>query len=159
MTFIDYINVIHELSNKEIGILFPYNLEIYSSNTFKLNYNINVINHNPYNTLIDFKELKYKEIVIWNSLFIFIYKKSNNGYELIQTIDENEQETNKNNKRRIKEHYYRLNSIYQLKNGILVSCNSYGLKFYKKEKNEYILESKYNTEYDAKNIIEIKEKF
>ena len=75
MLFVDYINAIHELSNKEIGILFSYNLEIYSSNTFKLNYNINVISHNPYNKLVDFKELKYKEIVIWDSLLIFIYKK------------------------------------------------------------------------------------
>ena len=39
----------------------------------------------------------------------------------------------------------------------MASCNSYGLKFYKKEKNEYILESKYNIEYEAENIIEIKE--
>ena len=52
--------------------------------------------------------------------------------------------------------YYELNSIYEMKNGKLVSCNSYGLKFYEKDKDKYNLMSIEKMKIDIHFIYEIK---
>lgn len=53
--------------------------------------------------------------------------------------------------------YYKLNSLYELRNRILVSCNSYGLKFYSKQNDKYVLISKEEIEFEVENIFEMKE--
>ena len=86
-----------------------------------------------------------------------IYDKE---YNLIQRIDENEH----GNKCKRKDYdygsstYYNINSIYEMKNGKLVSCNSYGLKFYEKDKDEYKYDliSTEKMEIDVHFIYEIK---
>ena len=71
-------------------------------------------------------------------MFFLIYDKN---YNLIQKIDEYAH----GNICQRKDYdydtvnYYEINSIYELKNGKLISCNSYGLQFY--ERNN---EDKYN---------------
>ena len=55
--------------------------------------------------------------------------------------------------------YYKLNSTYELMNGDLVSCNSYGIKFYKKEKNEYKLLSMKKLIDEVKYVVEVKKNF
>jgi len=153
---------IHELSNKNLGILLGEKLIIISHKTFQTikiiepNYNelrskYNIIQ----NQFIDFIELKNCDIVLWTSSVILIYNKECN---LIQRIDESEH--GNICKREDYDYgsttYYDINSIYEMKNGKLVSCNSYGLKFYKKEKDKYILISTEKMEIDVHFIYEIK---
>ena len=147
--------ILHELSNKNIGILFPFKLGIYSINTFKLicniTPNVNVCNLN----LINFIELKNNDIIIWSQRTILLfYKLSYKEYKQYQIINEYT----------LSPYFsydlyssYNINSIYQLKNGLLISCNSYGLYFYYKKDNKYILLSKHEISIEVENIIEIKE--
>ena len=147
--------ILHELSNKNIGILFPFKLGIYSINTFKLicniTPNVNVRNLN----LINFIELKNNDIIIWSQRTILLfYKLSYKEYKQYQIINEYT----------LSPYFsydlyssYNINSIYQLKNGLLISCNSYGLYFYYKKDNKYILLSKHEISIEVENIIEIKE--
>ena len=147
--------ILHELSNKNIGILFSSKLGIYSINTFKLicniTPNVNVCNLN----LINFIELKNNDIIIWSQRTILLfYKLSYKEYKQYQIINEYT----------LSPYFsydlyssYNINSIYQLKNGLLISCNSYGLYFYYKKDNKYILLSKHEISIEVENIIEIKE--
>jgi len=50
---------------------------------------------------------------------------------------------------------YKINYIYQLKNGNFVSCNSFGIKIYSKENDKYVLKSKKYKNDRFKNTIEI----
>ena len=85
-----------------------------------------------------------------------IYDKD---YNLFRKIDEYAQ----GNKTQRKDYdcdtveYYVINSIHELKNGKLVSCNSYGLKFYEKDNDgKYNLISTEKMEVDVNSLIEIK---
>ena len=71
-TYRNYIIIVHEISNKKIGVLFNYFLLIYSLNNFKL---LQMIEHDfksqneddIYNfELIDFIELQNGNLVLWN---------------------------------------------------------------------------------------------
>ena len=125
-----------EISNERIAILDnDKDLKIYSIKTFKL---ITKINQDYVKNFI---ELKNKDIVTCSSSKIYFYKLINNiNYELYQTIDEAQQGTNITkfienpfeNQGYWDENYYCLNSIYELINNNLVSCNSYGIKYIKK---------------------------
>ena len=176
LTFIDtkkeeysyppWITFIHKLKNNNIGIILNEKyLSIYSSNTFKLIYSIEpkknteIINEDEYFELIDFIELKNNDLLLWNSKIIIIYKQIKKSYKLFQVINEFKQGTNyiKYSKYKNKKtEYYNLNSLYELKNGLVVSCNSYGLKFYSKNNDKYILISKQKI-FNVENILEIKE--
>ena len=48
-----------------------------------------------------------------------------------------------------------MNSVYELTNNKLVSCNSNGLNIYSEENNKYILKSSHKIQYGVKHIIEI----
>ena len=147
------INAIKELSNKRIGIIFEYYLLIYSSHTFKQIYCIK-----PYDDLQEFNnrlakesdsdkiiqkeyglknfvELRNKDLIIWSYSKIFYYKLSKNINELYtihQIIDDLNQGYNYFCS------WYNIHSVNELMNGSLVSCNSTGLKYYKKENDNYI---------------------
>ena len=106
------------------------------------------------NKFVDFIELKNSDIVLWTSNIILIYNKE---YNLIQKIDEREH----GNLCQREDYdydivtYYYINSIYEMKNGKLVSCNFYGLKFYKNiDKYNLILTEK--MEINVHFIFEIK---
>ena len=126
---------VYELSEKRIAVLDRNltNVKIYSLKTGNI---INKINKENIEKII---ELKNKDIVLNSSHEIYIYKLlPNKNYELYQTINEFNQGTNIMKKlvfRREKFEYYNINSVYEMMNGDLVSCNSYGLKIYKKEEN------------------------
>ena len=153
---------IHELSNQNLGILLDEKLIIICSKTFKTIKIIEpdrseIVSKKSFmgNKFIDFIELKNCDIVLWTSNVILIYDKECN---LIQRIDEAED----GNLCHRKDYdydsvtYYDINSIYEMKNGKLVSCNSYGLKFYEKDKDKYNLISTEKMEIDVHFIYEIK---
>ena len=155
---------IHELSNKAFGILFENKLVIFSTKIFKKIKIIEPKNEEKYslgnfysynNKFIDFLELKNSNIVLWTSNIILIYDKD---YNLIQKIDE--YEPGNKSKREDYDYgtheYYEINSIYELKNGKLISCNSYGLKFYEKDNNRYNLILTEKIEIDVDYVVEIK---
>ena len=153
---------IHELSNENLGILLDEKLIIITHKTFKTikiiepNYNeIHSSKEITGNGFVDFIELKNCDIVIWTSNVILIYNKE---YNLIQRIDEVEQGNLCIREDSDYDHvtYYDINSIYEMKNGKLVSCNSYGLKFYEKDKDKYNLISTEKMEIDVHFILEIK---
>jgi hypothetical protein len=141
-TYRNLIIIVHEISNKKIGVLLNYVLLIYSLNNFKL---LQMIEQdfksknedNIYNfEFIGFIELKNCNLVIWNKQEILIYKSIGKKYELHQKINEFEQGT----KRVVYDDYfhrddiyYEISCVYELLNGNLVSGNSYGLKIYEKK--------------------------
>ena len=175
-----FINFIHHLKDNNIGIIIDGGyLSIYSPKTFKLIYKIQppkdilVINKDYSSRILGFIEIKNNDLFLWTSRIILIYKKLENTYKLLQTINEFEQGTNcikridyyddddyyyyeeiEKNKKEI--YCYELNSLYELRNEIIVSCNSYGLKFYYKKNGEYILISKKQISYTVENVLEIK---
>ena len=177
MTFVDtkkeeysyppMITFIHKLKNNNIGIIFNHNyLSIYSSNTFKLIYSIKptknniIMNEVKYFDLSGFIELKNNDLLLWTSKIIIIYKQSKESYKLLQVINEFKQGTNYieyDSDDDSETESYNLNSLHELRNGLLVSCNSYGLKFYSKNNDKYNLISKHKIEYNVENILEIKE--
>ena len=166
------INIIHQLKNNKIGILFDQEyISIYSSITFKFIYKlepkeeklIEIIGKYYFN-LIDFLELKNDDLFLWTSRFIIIYKKLKKGYQFLQIINENEQQCEQEMTKFVKDRFknkeildYNLNSIHELKNGFIVSCNTYGLKFYNKKYDKYIWIKKDKIELEVENLIEIKE--
>ena len=78
----------------------------------------------------DFIEMKDSDLVLCTNKMILFYKLYGKEYKLNQVISRN----------------YEINSLYELSNGNLVSCGSFGMEIYykNKEKNEYILLSKHN---------------
>ena len=177
MTFIDtkkeeysyppWITSIHKLKNNNIGIIIDKTyLSIYSLNTFKLIYSIEptknneIISEDNYFRLLDFIELKNNDLLLWTSKIIIIYKQSKESYKLLQVINEFKQGTNYiayDSEDDSETESYNLNSLHELRNGLLVSCNSYGLKFYSKNNDKYNLISKQKIELNVENILEIKE--
>ena len=164
---------IKELSKNHIGILFIDNLlTIYDSNTFTkineikidINSSNNLEENDNKNRIINFIELKNSDLVFWTLQEIMFYKISEKGYISYQTINESIQEEKKdddymffrmerysyNNKDR-----YTINSISELKNGNLVSCNSYGIKIYTKKNDNYILLLKHELDIEVVNSTEI----
>jgi hypothetical protein len=149
---------VYELSNKRIAVLFnnkEKEVKIYSLENWNL---ITKINQDFIKKII---ELKNNDLVINSNSKIYFYKLlPNQNYELYQTIDEYEQGTFKEKLPFLKgnnEKDYSLNSIYQLINEDLVSCNSYGIKIYKKDSdNKYKLSYIKEIKSEIVNAFEIK---
>ena len=99
--------------------------------------------------LIDFIELKNSDIVLWSSNNILILKKNKNEYKFHQKIYEYEN-TNEDEESFSyfppHEYPYNINIINELRNGNLISGNSFGLILYTKDKNKdsYVLLLKKN---------------
>ena len=122
---------IFELSNKRIAIKNKNELSIYSLNNFKLITKIkNIYESDKY------IELKNKDIVRKNDLYINFFKLSGKKYKLFQTIQENG-----------------LKSIYKLNNGNFFSCSYNGINIYTKKENQYKLILNYKR--DAIDAIEV----
>ena len=139
---------IHKLRKKKIGILYEDSLLIYSSNNFsKINHiemdrneilkfldikKVKDYYDNYYTSpeFNDFIEMKDSDLVLCAYKMILFYKLYGKEYKLNQVIGRN----------------YEINSLYELSNGNLVSCGSFGMEIYYKIKvtNEYILLSKHN---------------
>ncbi len=153
---------IKELSNGRIGILFEDSLLIENIKTSKKidEIKLPVIMHYD-EGIFDFIELKNSELILWSSETIYVYQIIDDKYNLYQNINESEEEKEKRKQNEIDSYFgskhkkYEINSIYELSNGNLVSCNSYGLKIYIKNNEKYILESKHDMEIDVRKIIEI----
>ena len=153
---------IKELSNGRIGILFEDSLLIENIKTSKKidEIKLPVIMHYD-EGIFDFIELKNSELILWSSKTIYVYQIIDDKYNLYQNINESEEEKEKRKQNEIDSYFgskhkkYEINSIYELSNGNLVSCNSYGLKIYIKNNEKYILESKHDMEIDVRKIIEI----
>ena len=155
--------VVEELKNNDLLIYSSRKIYVYKlakNNNYELYQTIQIIEEYKYDDeLINgIIELKNNDLLIYSSRKIYIYKLAkNNNYELYQIIDEYKQGTFKKKKKpqekwcegnsRFKE-IYELNSIYELMNGNLISCNSYGIKIYKKNKEGkyelYVIEIKSN---------------
>lgn len=176
LNFNEKIITIQELSNNRFGILFVNLLSIYSSKTLKKINEINlesslfqnsekdeIESENKKDIVIDFIELKNFDLVLWTTKAkILFYKLADNNYTLSQTISEKIQEEKKeeyffrerfysNNK-----DVYNINSIYQLTNGNLLSCNTNGIKIYTKKNDKYELELNYPMDIEVMLAIEIK---
>lgn len=163
---------VKELSKNRVAILFNNNiLEIYNSNTFskineiKVNVspseNLEKIGYK--NLVFDFIELKNFDLVFWTVEAIYFYNLSEKEYTQYQIINESTQEEGNNQKIRRMHRFdynnkeiYKINSICELKNGNLVSSNSYGIKIYNKEKGKYKLLSKQKLNVEVMDAIEIK---
>ena len=153
---------IKELSNGRIGILFEDSLLIENIKTSKKidEIKLPVIMHYD-EGIFDFIELKNSQLILWSSETIYVYQMIDDKYNLYQNINESEEEKEKRKQNEIDSYFgskhkkYEINSIYELSNGNLVSCNSYGLKIYIKNNEKYILESKHDMEIDVRKIIEI----
>lgn len=52
--------------------------------------------------------------------------------------------------------YYNINSMYKLKNGYLISCNSYGIKLYEKINGKYELKQKKKIGEEIRKVIKDK---
>ena len=159
--------MISKLSNKRVSILakeinddkkiiFIYSL-ITGELITKIHLNINDIIENVI-------ELKNNDLVIFNKHKIYIYYLINDNYILNQTINEYEQGTNLkiinsqlfgNETEISKEGTYHINSIYELNNGNLVSCNVYGIKIYHKENGLYKLLYMKEIKDEVENVIEL----
>ena len=154
---------IKELSNKRIGILLNDSLSIYYINNFKKSEEIELPIVNGYSNderIFDFIELKNSDLVLWAPDKILLYKISENKYQLYQTIKDLEEP--KKIKDLDEDFYYgsnkkkyQINSVYELSNGNLVCCNSFGLTIYKRNNDKYELDSKHEMELDVRKIIEI----
>ena len=169
---------IKELSNNRIGILFVHLLSIYSSKTFKKINEIKLDNtlfknsekdeknsDNKNEIVIDFIELKNLDLVLWTTkATILFYNLSDTNYSLFQTIKENIQKEEKEEEEyfHMERFYsnnkdvYNINSIYQLSNGNIVSCNTNGIKIYSKKNDKYELELSCPLDIEVMNAIEIK---
>ena len=153
-------------------------LSIYSSKIFKKINEIKLDNtlfqnsekeennsDNKNEIVIDFIKLKNLDLVLWTTkATILFYNLCDSNYSLSQTIKENIQKEEKeeeeffymerfysNNK-----DVYNINSIYQLSNGNIVSCNTNGIKIYSKKNDKYELELSYPMDIEVMNAIEIK---
>ena len=153
---------IKELSNGRIGILFEDSLLIEDIKTSKKidEIKLPVIMHYD-EGIFDFIELKNSQLILWSSETIYVYQMIDDKYNLYQNINEKEEEKEKRKQNEIGSYFgskykkYEINSIYELSNGNLVSCNSYGLKIYIKNNEKYILDSEHDMEIDVRKIIEI----
>ena len=152
------INSFKELKDKRIVFNFGNQLKIYS---LEKGNSITIINQTE---IKKFLELKNNDLIIYSWSEIFCYKlKKDYNYELYQTIDESNQEINKTKKREIfKFNYFSNNDIYyiinvyELSNGDLVSCNTYGIKIYKKDINgQYKFSIFQQIDEDARYLLEI----
>ena len=144
---------IYELSNKRIAILEEDEPEI---KIYSLNGNLlTKLEHNHIKNII---ELKNSDLVICTTNQIYIYKlKQNNNYELYQSISPVEpditQDENFNHLLEI------LVSINELKNGSLITWNSYCIKIYKKDKDDKFTLSakkKFNKKNNIIDVFELK---
>ena len=164
-------NKLKELQNNDFVTYSSRKIYIYKlakNNNYELYQTIQIIEENKYDKLIDgIIELKNNDLLIYSSRKIYIYKLAkNNNYELYQTIDEYKQGTFKKKEKPQEEwcegndHFtesYKINSIYELMNGNLISCNSYGIKIYKKNKEgKYELFITKKIETEVHHVIEIK---
>ena len=164
-------NNLKELKNNDFVTYSSRKIYIYKlakNNNYELYQTIQIIEENKYDELIDgIIELKNNDLLIYSSRKIYIYKLSkNNNYELYQTIDEYKQGTFKKKEKPQEEwcegndHFtesYKINSIYELMNGNLISCNSYGIKIYKKNKEDkYELFNTKKIKTEVHHVIEIK---
>lgn len=168
-----FIDIIHELSNQRIGILSDFLLLIYSLNTFKqidiIRIKENELSTKPFiefystysyfdDTIKNFIELYNGDIIIYTSKIILIYELTKKGYKFLQKINGYNQGTTKYINDNFLLGYYCLYSVHEFKdNNNFVSCNSYGLKFYTKQNDKYVLISKYNFEEEIIDLIEIKD--
>jgi hypothetical protein len=166
--FQEYLLIYSSHIFKQICCIFPFNdLKEYKNKSTKdLNPSEkdSVTENSLYHKQSDYKlhnfvELRNKDLIIWSDNNIFYYKlsKKNESYKIHQIINEFNQGTNSfsSGYGGIFE-YYCLNSVNELMNGNLVSCNSFGLKFYKKEKDNYNLFFKIKM-LTVENIIEFEE--
>ena len=159
------IETIYKLSNKRVSILangINGHENIIFINSIKTGKFITKIYIND--KIKNLTELKNNDLVMFNEHKIYIYNLINDKYILNQTINEYEQGTNLKisvtkllgKKTEIsKEGTYKINSIYELKNGNLVSCNVYGIKIYHKENGLYKLLYMKETKDEVKNVIEL----
>lgn len=163
---------IKEISKNRIGILFNDNtFEIYNSNNFSKikEIKVNVIpfkneEEKGYRNLVfNFLELQNFYLVFWTIETIYFYRLLGEEYIQHHTITESTQEEGNNHRKFRMDRYdynnkdvYKINSICELKNGNLVSCNSYGIKIYTKENDNYKLLSQQSLDVEVRNAIEIK---
>ena len=164
--------VVEELKNNDLLIYSSRKIYVYKlakNNNYELYQTIQIIEEYKYDDeLINgIIELKNNDLLIYSSRKIYIYKLAkNNNYELYQTVDEYKQGTFKKKEKPQEEwsegndHFtesYKINSIYELMNGNLISCNSYGIKIYKKNKEgKYELFITKKIETEVHHVIEIK---
>ena len=179
LNFNEKIITIKELSNNRFAILFVNLLSIYSSKTLK---KINEIklestlfqnsekdekdeieSENKKDIVIDFIELKNSGLVLWTTkAIILFYKMIDNNYRLSQTVSEKIQKEKKEEYFFRERFYsnntdvYNINSIYQLTNGNILSCNTNGIKIYSKKNDKYELELDYPMDIEVMLAIEIK---
>ena len=166
--FEKYLIIYSSHTFKQICCIFPFNdLKEYKNESTKVlnpSEKVSVTDDYLYHKQSDYElhnfvELRNEDLIIWSDNNIFYYKlsKKKDSYKIHQIINEYNQGTNSfSSGYGGTFEYYNLNSVNELMNGNLVSCNSFGLKFYKKEKDNYNLIFKIKM-LTVENIIEFEE--
>lgn len=169
---------IKEISKNYIGILLDNNsFSIYNTKTFnkinEIKFNVpkseeknnnNYYRENDEEIVYNFIILKNSDLVFWTIKRIFFYKLSGNEneYVLYKTMEE----TYENSQKEDFDFYFGrnysnldepiINSVYELKNGNLITCISTCMKIYTKKNENYTFLSKIDTDAEIKKVFEVK---
>ena len=169
---------IKEISKNHIGILLDNNsFSIYNTKTFnkinEIKFNVpkseeknnnNYYRENDEEIVYNFIVLKNSDLVFWTIKRIFFYKLSGNEneYVLYKTMEE----TYENSQKEDFDFYFGrnysnldepiINSVYELKNGNLITCISTCMKIYTKKNENYTFLSKIDTDTEIKKVFEVK---
>ena len=169
---------IKEISKNYIGILLDNNsFSIYNTKTFnkinEIKFNVpkseeknknNYYRENDEEIVYNFIILKNSDLVFWTIKRIFFYKLSGNEneYVLYKTMEE----TYENSQKEDFDFYFGrnysnldepiINSVYELKNGNLITCISTCMKIYTKKNENYTFLSKIDTDTEIKKVFEVK---
>ena len=169
---------IKEISKNYIGILLDNNsFSIYNTKTFnkinEIKFNVpkseeknknNYYRENDEEIVYNFIVLKNSDLVFWTIKRIFFYKLSGNEneYVLYKTMEE----TYENSQKEDFDFYFGrnysnldepiINSVYELKNGNLITCISTCMKIYTKKNENYTFLSKLDTDTEIKKVFEVK---
>lgn len=169
---------IKEISKNYIGILLDNNsFSIYNTKTFnkinEIKFNVpkseeknnnNYYRENDEEIVYNFIVLKNSDLVFWTIKRIFFYKLSGNEneYVLYKTMEE----TYENSQKEDFDFYFGrnysnldepiINSVYELKNGNLITCISTCMKIYTKKNENYTFLSKIDTDTEIKKVFEVK---
>lgn len=112
------------------------NSEIFRSDQIEMGFELNKYSDRKYSSHSEFQNfyiLKNEDLLLWTGTILFYYKKEENKYILYQSFNQfNEEE---------KPELFRnfINNVLELDNDSFITCNSFGIRIYKKKNNEFNL--------------------
>lgn len=115
------------------------NSEIFRSDLAEMGFELNKyseIKYYNHSNFQNFYVLKNEDLLLWTGMILFYYKKEENKYILYQSFNQfNEEE-----KPGLFQNY--INNVLELDNDSFITCNTFGIRIYKKKNNKYNLVQK-----------------